>query len=85
MTSIQADGVIVSTPTGSTAYNMSAGGSIVHSKVNALMLTPICPHSLSFRPLVLPDTSVITLRISDESRADSYWVSLDGDMKFEIH
>ena len=48
MTSLYADGVIISTPTGSTAYNMSAGGSICHYKVNALMLTPICPHSLSF-------------------------------------
>jgi NAD kinase len=55
LTVIQGDGVIISSPTGSTAYNMSAGGSIVYNYVNCLLLTPICPHSLSFRPLVLPD------------------------------
>lgn len=66
LTLVQADGVIVSTPTGSTAYNMSAGGSIVHTGVRAVLVTPICPHSLSFRPVLLPDNSVITLRVSEE-------------------
>ena len=84
LTVIQGDGVIISSPTGSTAYNMSAGGSIVYNYVNSLLLTPICPHSLSFRPLILPDTWWITLKASKNSRCDYYTVSLDGDSRFEI-
>ena len=61
LTTIQADGVIIATPTGSTAYNLSAGGSIVHTDVQAMLITPICPHSLSFRPIIVPDSSRISL------------------------
>lgn len=63
---------------------MSAGGSIVYNYVNCLLLTPICPHSLSFRPLILPDSCLITLRASENSRADFYTVSLDGEFRFEL-
>lgn len=76
-TKIQADGVIVSTPTGSTAYSMSAGGSMVAPTVSAILLTPICPHTLSFRPLILPDSSVIELSIPQDSKR-SAWASFDG-------
>ncbi|KXN85313.1 NADH kinase pos5, mitochondrial [Leucoagaricus sp. SymC.cos] len=77
LTEAVSDGLIVSTPTGSTAYSLSAGGPIVHPSLSALVLTPICPRSLSFRPLVFPASSVITLRIGDRSRSPA-GVSMDG-------
>ncbi|KAF8739277.1 hypothetical protein AX14_010251 [Amanita brunnescens Koide BX004] len=77
LTEAVSDGLIVSTPTGSTAYSLSAGGPIVHPSLSALVLTPICPRSLSFRPLVFPSSSLITLRIGDRSRAPA-GVSMDG-------
>ena len=72
----RADGLIVATPTGSTAYSMSAGGPIVHPKVESILITPICPHTLSDRPVVVPDTSVIELRLSQT--ADSVFLTMDG-------
>ncbi|KAI0715856.1 ATP-NAD kinase [Fomitopsis betulina] len=77
LTEAVSDGLIVSTPTGSTAYSLSAGGPIVHPSLSALVLTPICPRSLSFRPLVFPSSSSITLRVSERSRA-SAGLALDG-------
>lgn len=64
ITSVQGDGLIVSTPTGSTAYAVAAGASMIHPSVPAIMVTPICPHSLSFRPIVVPagvELKVITV------------------------
>lgn len=78
LTSAVADGVIISTPTGSTAYSLSAGGSIVHPLVPALLLTPVCPRSLSFRPVVLPADMPVTLRVSERNRAGGVEVSVDG-------
>ncbi|KAL4079341.1 ATP-NAD kinase-like domain-containing protein [Scleroderma citrinum] len=77
LTEAVSDGMIVSTPTGSTAYSLSAGGPIVHPSLSAVILVPICPRSLSFRPLVFPSSSLITLRIGDKSRAAA-GVSMDG-------
>lgn len=77
MTVVQADGLIISTPTGSTAYSMSAGGPLVHPSTRALLLTPICPHTLSFRPMVVPGTSVCTVRVNRDARGPVY-MSLDG-------
>ena len=78
LTTAIADGFLVSTPTGSTAYSLSSGGSIVHPLVSSLLLTPICPRSLSFRPLVLPANTPITLRIEEHNRAKEIEVSVDG-------
>lgn len=78
LTEAVADGMIVSTPTGSTAYSLSSGGSIIHPLVPALLLTPICPRSLSFRPLVLPASSEITLTLSDKNRNKEAKLSIDG-------
>jgi len=78
LTEAVADGMIVSTPTGSTAYSLSSGGSIIHPLVPSLLLTPICPRSLSFRPLVLPVATPITLRLSQKNRGREVEVSIDG-------
>jgi NAD+ kinase len=72
----RADGLIVATPTGSTAYSMSAGGPIVHPSVESILITPICPHTLSDRPVVVSDTSCIEVRIMQNS--DSVFLTLDG-------
>ena len=60
---VQADGIMLATPTGSTAYSVAAGGSMVHPHVPAILLTPICPHSLTFRPVILPDYADVELRV----------------------
>ncbi|KAF3903893.1 hypothetical protein ABW20_dc0108724 [Dactylellina cionopaga] len=78
LTEAVADGIILSTPTGSTAYSLSSFGSIVHPKVSAILLTPICPRSLSFRPLVLPAEAEVTLKLSKKTRGEEVEVSIDG-------
>lgn len=72
----QADGLVVTTPTGSTAYNLSNGGPIIIPQSGSLCLTPVAPHSLNIRPIVINDTAVITLDI--ESRSHNYLVAIDG-------
>lgn len=66
VTSSQADGLIISTPTGSTAYSMSAGGSMVAPSVPAILITPICPHTLSFRPILVPDDTEVKVRVPEK-------------------
>ncbi|RKP13995.1 ATP-NAD kinase-like domain-containing protein, partial [Piptocephalis cylindrospora] len=78
LTDAIADGLIIATPTGSTAYSLSAGGPIVHPSVQTMLLTPVCPRSLSFRPLLLPVTSHLRLLVSESSRGDEVEVSFDG-------
>lgn len=73
---VRADGMIVSTPSGSTAYSLAAGGSIVHPSLSAALVTPICPHSLTLRPLILPMDSVIEIAIPNFS--GHVFVSIDG-------
>jgi NAD+ kinase len=72
----RADGLIVASPTGSTAYSLSAGGPIVHPAVESFIITPICPHTLSDRPVVVRDTAVIEVKLS--AGTDSVFLTLDG-------
>uniref|UniRef100_A0A8C7MUR8 NAD(+) kinase n=1 Tax=Oncorhynchus kisutch TaxID=8019 RepID=A0A8C7MUR8_ONCKI len=83
ITSVQGDGVIVSTPTGSTAYAAAAGASMIHPNVPAIMVTPICPHSLSFRPIVVPAGVELMITLSPDAR-NTCWVSFDGRKRQEI-
>ncbi len=75
----KADGIIVSTPTGSTAYSLSAGGPIVEPSVKSIIITPICPHSLTSRPLVVPDSSEIKITFPVDP-AEDIGVTLDGQV-----
>ncbi|KAI0019571.1 ATP-NAD kinase-like domain-containing protein [Xylariomycetidae sp. FL0641] len=83
LTVVQADGCIFSTPTGSTAYSLSAGGSLVAPELPAILLTPICPHTLSFRPMVLSDTMLLRVSIPRNSRATAY-CAFDGKGRVEL-
>ncbi|XP_059299100.1 NAD kinase 2, chloroplastic-like [Lycium ferocissimum] len=83
ITKVQGDGVIVATPTGSTAYSTAAGGSMVHPNVPCMLFTPICPHSLSFRPVILPDSAKLELKIPEDARSNA-WVSFDGKRRQQL-
>ncbi|CAN4089808.1 unnamed protein product [Withania somnifera] len=77
VTCVQGDGLILSTTSGSTAYSLAAGGSMVHPQVPGILFTPICPHSLSFRPLILPEHVTIRVQVPFNSRGHA-WASFDG-------
>ncbi|MFZ0814588.1 MAG: NAD(+)/NADH kinase, partial [Candidatus Sulfotelmatobacter sp.] len=82
VSSYRADGMIVATPTGSTAYSLSAGGPVLMPTVNAFVITPVAPHSLTHRPLVVPDSAVIEIVLrSDEEVA---YLSLDGQPGLDL-
>jgi len=78
----KADGLIIATPTGSTAYNLSAGGPILYPNLETLVVTPICPHALTNRPIVLSLDSTIEVRL--ESHSEEVWLTLDGQQGFPI-
>ncbi|KAJ5154323.1 ATP-NAD kinase PpnK-type alpha/beta [Penicillium coprophilum] len=83
LTVVQADGCIFSTPTGSTAYSLSAGGSLMHPSIPGILLTPICPHTLSFRPMVLSDSHLLRIAVPKSSRSTAY-CSFDGKGRVEL-
>ncbi|KAF2468877.1 ATP-NAD kinase [Lindgomyces ingoldianus] len=82
-TTVQADGICVSTPTGSTAYNLAAGGALCHPDNPVILVTAICAHTLSFRPIILPDTIVLRAGVPYDARTSS-WASFDGRERVEL-
>jgi len=78
LTTFKADGLIIYTPTGSTGYSLSAGGPIVHPILSCLGITPICPHTLTNRPLILPDTAVLEVVLKSEN--EDVYLTLDGQV-----
>lgn len=82
VTTFKSDGLIVSTPTGSTAYCLSAGGPILYPTLKSFVLTPICPHTLTNRPIVLPDNFIINITLISES--EDVFLTLDGQIGFSL-
>jgi NAD+ kinase len=82
VTSLRGDGLIIATPTGSTAYSLSSGGPIVNPSVEALVFTPICPHTLTHRPIVMHSSA--TISVTMKSREDGAMVTFDGQVGFTL-
>ena len=80
-----ADGLIISTPTGSTAYNLSANGPIVYPSLNAIIITPVCPQTLSIRPIVIPDGGTIDISITPRAKGNTAEAVVDGQVAFGIN
>lgn len=83
LTTFRADGLIISTPTGSTAYNLSAGGPILYPTLENFVLTPICPFTLTNRPIIIPDSAVIEITMGKESE-ETVMLTFDGQVGFEL-
>lgn len=83
LATFKADGLIISTPTGSTGYSLSAGGPIINPSMNCIVITPICPHTLTNRPIVIDDGSVVDITVSSLDDEDIY-LTLDGQVGLEL-
>ena len=84
LTTFRADGLIISTATGSTAYNLSAGGPILYPTMKTFILTPICPFTLTNRPIIVPDSATIRIRMGKESE-ETVLLTFDGQVGFDLH
>jgi NAD+ kinase len=84
LTTFRADGLIVSSPTGSTAYNLSAGGPILHPTTETFIITPICPFTLTNRPIIIPDSATIEIKIGESDR-ERVVLTFDGQVGFDIY
>jgi NAD+ kinase len=84
VTKVKADGLIVTSATGSTAYNLAAGGPIVHPRVDAITITPIAPHTLTNRPIVIPGSETIDVRPHIDAAADEVFVTYDGQTGYPL-
>ncbi len=84
VTTVRADGLIIASPTGSTAYNLSAGGPIVHPAMDALVITPIAPHTLTNRPIVIPAAREVRVASIGSNAGDETYVTFDGQSGFPI-
>jgi NAD+ kinase len=85
VTRVKADGLIIASATGSTAYNLAAGGPIVHPSVDALVLTPIAPHTLTNRPVVIAGSSAVEVRAHRDGSPDDVFVTYDGQSGYPLH
>jgi NAD+ kinase len=83
LTGYRADGLIVATPTGSTAYSLAAGGPIIHPSVDGILITPICPFTLTNRPLIVPDTAVIKIQLAEKTK--DIMLTCDGQIGWPIN
>jgi NAD+ kinase len=84
VTKVKADGLIIASATGSTAYNLAAGGPIIHPRTDAVVITPIAPHTLTNRPIVIPASEVVEVRPHVESDADEIFVTYDGQAGYPL-
>jgi len=84
LTTFRADGLIISTPTGSTAYNLAAGGPILYPTMETFILTPICPFTLTNRPIIIPDTSVIQIKMKNKSE-EAVVLTFDGQVGLDLY
>jgi len=82
LTTYRADGLIIATPTGSTAYSMAAGGPVIHPSVPAVVMTPICPFTLTNRPLIIPDSAAVTINLAE--RSTDILLTFDGQLGLPI-
>jgi NAD+ kinase len=84
VTSVRSDGLIIATPTGSTAYNLSAGGPVVHPAMDAMVLTPIAPHTLTHRPIVIPAEREVRVRAASGNGGAEIYITFDGQHGFAL-